>query len=79
MIAMADENTSRPFVVTMSDGGTVPGKSDQNGARWSYPCGREVNVDRDGLDVTGGNRIDCSDCGRRYSQQPTGDVFEMKG
>jgi hypothetical protein len=79
VIAMTDKNSSRPFVVTMSDGSTVPGMSDQNGARWSCPCGREVTVESDGFDVTGGKRIDCSDCGRRYFQQPTGDVFEMEG
>ena len=76
---MTDKNSSRPFVVTMRDGSTVPGKSDQNGARWSCRFGREVNVDRDAFDVTGGKRIDCSDCGRRrYFQQPPGDVFEME-
>ena len=73
---MTDKNSSRPFVVTMRDGSTVPGMSD---LRWSYPCGCEVNVDRDGLDITGGKPIDCPDCGRRYFQQPTGDVSKMEG
>jgi hypothetical protein len=47
--------------------------------RWTNtPCGREANVERDGFDVTGGRRMNCPDCGRRYFQYPNRDVYEME-
>ena len=76
--AMTSEHTSRAFIVMFNDANTVGGIIDQDGAHWICPCGREANIERDGFDVTGGKRIDCPACDRRYFRQPTGDVFEME-
>ena len=75
---MSSENTPRAFIVMFNDANTVGGVSDQSGTRWMCLCGREANVERDGFDVTGGKRVDCPACDRRYFQQPIGDVYEME-
>ena len=76
--SMTSPNALQAFIVMFNDTNTVAGIIDANGAQWRCPCGREANIKRDGVGVTGGNRLDCPACGRRYFQQTTGNVYEME-
>ena len=68
---------SHTFRVTFCDGTQVIGSRDERGTRWQCPCGHECDLGRDGFDVTGGRRLDCRQCHRRYFEQPMGDVYEL--
>ena len=58
--------------VRWKDGSSSTVEIDQTGTHWTYLCGRDVNIDRDSFQVTGGRRLDCPACGRRCGRSAGG-------
>lgn len=55
------------FKIHFLNGEISRGEASAAGAVWSCPCGQKLDIDsQHAFNVTGGVRLDCSSCERRY-------------